>query len=198
MSNEITRAASPTCTPWTIAAADGQTRSEHVTGQSTGSGDGEAGPQLAARYDRDGLAVSATAHREAQPNGGALSLVVGNARLGRQNEAALTLARLSTPTQNGTACNIDILGAQINHGALNQDGSVGLNAGLMLTGAGAECTKTFRAGHSVTWGLSASMGTAASLGARDADGDGRPEVCGRVSASALTLGACLELPFGDD
>jgi len=78
-----------------------------------------------------------------------------------------------------------------NHGVLNDDGSVGHHIGLSAEAAGLEATITTPVA-SITLGASISEGLAASSGVRDADHDGKPEYCAKVSIPAFTLGYCLE------
>jgi len=61
----------------------------------------------------------------------------------------------------------------------------------MAEAAGLEATVTTPVA-SVTLGASVSDGIAGSSGVRDADHDGKPEYCAKVSIPAFTVGACLE------
>lgn len=78
-----------------------------------------------------------------------------------------------------------------NSGVHNDDGSVGKNVGLIAEAAGLEATLASPLG-SITLGAGVSIGVAGSSGVRDADHDGKPEYCAKLSIPALTLGYCLE------
>lgn len=80
----------------------------------------------------------------------------------------------------------------LNIGALNPDGSTGINLGVSATIVGAEGSLGYK-GVGGTGGLSAGGGLGASVGLRDSDGDGRQEVCARVNFGPFTVGQCREL-----
>lgn len=79
-------------------------------------------------------------------------------------------------------------------GVDNRDGSCGLNAGGSVSLVGAELTAEY-SGNSLTLGGSLGQAAAGSIGLRDADGDGRPELCIRLEGGPGIFGACIESPF---
>ena len=76
-------------------------------------------------------------------------------------------------------------------GAHNDDGSLGGNLGLGGNALGFEATLSTPVG-SVTYGDGLSLAASGSIGVRDADHDGKPEFCAKVSIPAYTFGVCLE------
>ncbi|QQR46384.1 hypothetical protein JKA73_09975 [Myxococcus xanthus] len=82
--------------------------------------------------------------------------------------------------------------AGINTNAPNPDGSVGINIGASATIVGGEVSLGY-SGNSATFGMSGGVGFGGSVGIRDSDGDGRQEVCARVSVGPVTLGRCREI-----
>ena len=81
--------------------------------------------------------------------------------------------------------------ARANLGEHNDDGSQGLNVGLVAELAGVEATISTPIG-SLTGGLSLSEGVSGFIGRRDADHDGKTEFCAKISIPAFTVGACVE------
>jgi len=73
----------------------------------------------------------------------------------------------------------------------NDDGSMGGNIGIGAQAFGAEATVSTPIG-SMTYGMSSSWGASGSTGVGDADHDGDPEFCAKLSIPAYTVGACLE------
>jgi hypothetical protein len=79
-------------------------------------------------------------------------------------------------------------------GTTNPDGSVGINAGVGANLIGIEGTATY-SGNSLTVGFAAGAGAEVSVGVRDFDKDGSPEMCARISVLFVTLGTCMEPLF---
>ena len=75
--------------------------------------------------------------------------------------------------------------------ALTGAEAIGLNAGYSLNTIAVEATLT-HSGNSVTFGLAAGPSAEASVGTRDADGDGNEELCVRVATGIVLGGACVE------
>jgi hypothetical protein len=113
-------------------------------------------------------------------------------QIGAQNELQVGLVRVggSAGILNGS---VETMTARVNAGIHNDDGSTGLNLGAGATAIGSEVT--VGGATSVTFGLAVSAGAGASVGARDIDSDGRPELCARVSYREFTGGICLESPL---
>jgi hypothetical protein len=85
----------------------------------------------------------------------------------------------------------DVFTARAHLGMQNPDGSCGFNAGVSATLVGAEGTAT--AGPvSVTLGAAIGFAAALSLGVRDADHDGKAEICGRIEYGVGAAGVCVE------
>jgi hypothetical protein len=111
-------------------------------------------------------------------------------QVGGENEAQVGLARVGVSKTNGNA-SAEFFTARASGGAHNDDGSIGFNAGAIATIAGAEGTLQ-HGGDSLTVGISAGVGAAFSVGLRDIDHNGTPELCVKVSAGFATLGICAE------
>lgn len=126
-----------------------------------------------------------------------VEVLSGSAQIGRQSEAQVAVARASM-TSNGApvdgTVSAEALTARANFGILNDDGSIGMNAGAAAVLAGMEVT-VGHSGWSATTGMSAQVGASASYGFRDADGDGSSEFCVKVSTPGPTAGVCVEWPF---
>lgn len=116
-----------------------------------------------------------------------------SAQVGAQNELQASLVRVGGAGGIIGAASAEAITARASAGIHNDDGSTGLNLSLGATGVAGEVT--LGSANSVTCGGAASAGGGASLGVRDADHDGKPELCGRVSWGAFTVGICLESPL---
>jgi hypothetical protein len=112
-------------------------------------------------------------------------------QVGAQNEAQVGLARVSVK-EGGTTGSMEVFTLRASAGVRNDDGSVGLNAGVGATAAGVEGTYAFEGGSSFTVGAAASFGMAGSIGDRDIDGDGARELCAKFSGAVFTVGFCVE------
>jgi len=87
----------------------------------------------------------------------------------------------------------DLLNASAHIGALNEDGSHGVNVGVGANLVNGEVTLDYR-GWSFSMGLGISLGgSIASGGGRDLDADDTPERCFKMTLGPLTLGECDEL-----
>ena len=104
-------------------------------------------------------------------------------------------SRIELHSQNpGQSLSVEKLTFKANLGTINPDGSVGINAGIGATLIGIEGTATI-SGNSLTVGFSAGAGAEVSVGVRDFDKDGSPEMCARISVLFVTLGTCMEPLF---
>jgi hypothetical protein len=92
---------------------------------------------------------------------------------------------------------VENLSTRLSVGTQNPDGSVGVNVGAAATVVGVEGTFS-HSGWSVTVGVGAGAGNEVSLGIRDQDRDGEPELCGRGGVGALTIGLCAEILQPDE
>ncbi len=161
--------------------------------------------------DPSGLYVSSSPTPDGESWAGEIALA--NARVGRGVLEGTAIEALGASTKTGADLDLQMFmlrdtlaisgggfGASItlsgpelraNLGEHNDDGSVGGNIGLGSQLFGVEATLSTPVG-SLTYGASASIGASGSLGVRDADHDGAPEFCAKVSVPAYTVGACLE------
>lgn len=112
-----------------------------------------------------------------------------SAQAGGENEAQVGMARVGLSGKNGNLTG-EVFTARANGGAHNDDGSIGFNAGAIATIVGAEGTLGTR--DSLTLGASVGLGAAVSVGLRDLDDNGVPEMCVKVSVGLLTAGICWE------
>jgi hypothetical protein len=102
------------------------------------------------------------------------------------------MARVGASTDDGHfSARSEVLTAQARAGFNNPDGSSGIGASMGATVVSAEATATLGP-VSLTVGASIGSTVGASLGVRDGDGDGKPEVCGRVEFGVGTVGLCVE------
>ena len=124
-------------------------------------------------------------------SGAAIEFLSGSVQVGAQSEAQLGFQRIAG---NGgvVSGSVETFTARANMGIHNDDGSLGWNVGAGVTAVGFEVT--IGEATSLTYGVGAGFGAGASLGARDSDGDGKTEFCGRASAGPVTVGVCLEDP----
>lgn len=141
----------------------------------------------------DSVHVSAAALKGRDPKTGFDAEVLSlSAQLGAQNELQAGLVRVGV-TGGIVTASPETITARANAGIHNDDGSTGLNLGVNATAVGSEVT----IGHasSLTYGVAASLGGGASIGLRDADHDGKRELCVRASVEQVTFGFCLESPL---
>lgn len=101
-----------------------------------------------------------------------------------------------TPGQgNALSAGVTLAAAEAGAGIANRDGSVGANVAAGVTLLAAELTARSGA-NEATVGVSYGFGVGASVGLRDIDGNGIPELCVRGDARAVvgvSVGACGEL-----
>ncbi len=118
------------------------------------------------------------------------------ARVGpRTLGADAVVERLGISVADGRAGIVgEVLSVGAELGTRNADGSKGVGIGLGAVLTGVEATVHLGRDNSVTLGTSAGVGAHFSVGLRDADHDGKPELCARVT-EFLTVAACIELPF---
>jgi hypothetical protein len=109
---------------------------------------------------------------------------------GGENEVQAGMARVGVSGKHGSI-SAEFLTARGNGGAHNDDGSVGFNSGLVATGVGIEGTLVDGA-DSATLGVAVSWGASFSIGVRDIDANGEPELCVKGSVGFLTAGLCVE------
>jgi hypothetical protein len=130
-------------------------------------------------------------------------VLTGSVQVGLETEAQVGLLRIGASKDDGTAsATVDAFTARAAIGIHNPDGSTGLNLGLSATTLGFEGSHTFGSsapkeisGRSDTGGAALGVGGEASIGLRDADHDGRLELCVRMGAKVGTIGYCLEKPW---
>ncbi len=116
------------------------------------------------------------------------------ARAGLQWDASVGVVNVGfSDDENRNKIHMDILSLKSGYGIRNPDGSTGVNVGISGTIIAVEGTATTpNAKLSVTFGAGVTLKGEASLGFRDIDNDGITKICGRLSLSWWTLGACVE------
>lgn len=117
-------------------------------------------------------------------------------KVGPQSEATATGVHLEVGTNKGgpQRFSMDIGRATAHWGTHNADGSRGFNAGASANVAATEGTVSV-GGNSATLGGSVGVGASGSVGVRDADRDGDPELCVSTSVglgAGVSGGLCLE------
>jgi hypothetical protein len=153
-------------------------------------------PYLAAGKTEDGDSVYAGAAlvKAHLPGDHDLELLSASGQVGIESELQAAVGR-GTVTSGmflfDASVSAEALSARANIGIQNDDGSVGANVGANAEVVGAEVTPS-RSGWSATFGLSISAGASGSIGFRDADGDGRGELCAKLSVPLFTAGLCAE------
>jgi hypothetical protein len=119
-------------------------------------------------------------------------------QVGAQTEVQAGLARVGIALGDSGRGHMDVLTARAHAGIHNDDGSVGANAGATVTAASVEASFNHH-GFSLNLGVGVGAGLSIGAGMRDADEDGNPEACFRLSGGVLgkgTLGVCVEMPGG--
>jgi hypothetical protein len=154
-----------------------------------------SGPYASAGYAAGGHAVFAGAAlvKGRDASGLELEATTVSVQVGAQSEAQGAVVRASVSGAHG-AIGSDLGSASAHAGIHNADGSTGLNAGAGAVAIAGEATLSGKA-NSITIGAGYGVGGEASIGVRDKDGNGEPEVCFRVGLKFATVGACVELPF---
>ena len=89
--------------------------------------------------------------------------------------------------------NLDVGAVEYGPGLKNADGSRGLHVGGNATSIGIEGTAHKQGVGSITGGFGAGLSAEASVGTKQ-EGDST-ELCGRLSAGIVTVGACVALPY---
>lgn len=138
----------------------------------------------------DALYAGVAALKGRTPSGVEVEYLSASVQAGGENEAQTALARVGVSGKRGSA-GLEVFSARVAGGAHNEDGSSGINSSAQVTAFGVEGTLRIGAG-SVTFGASLGLGAAVSVGVKDADSDGNPEFCGKLSMGPVTLGACVE------
>lgn len=119
-------------------------------------------------------------------------LISVSGQVGAQPEVSAGMARVGIFSDDGTnAATMDVFTARMGVGTHNRDGSRGVNVGATATAIGVEGT-IGASGWSFTAGAAVGVGADVSVGTRDQDRDGKRELCGRITAGPVTLGACVE------
>ncbi len=154
-----------------------------------------SGPYASAGHAPGGHAVFAGAAlvKGRDASGLELETATVSVQVGAQSEAQGAVARASVSGAHG-AISSDLGSANAHAGIHNADGSTGLNAGAGAVAIAGEATLAGKA-NSITVGAGYGIGAEGSIGVRDKDRNGQPEVCFRVGLKFATLGACVELPF---
>jgi hypothetical protein len=154
-----------------------------------------SGPYAAAGYSQGGHALHAGAAlvKGRDASGLELEAVSVSGQIGAQSEAQGAVGRVGVSGKLG-GIGGDLATANAHAGIHNPDGSTGLNAGAGAVLIAGEVTLSGKA-NSVSLGAGLGVGGELSVGLRDKDGDGQPEVCFRVSTKFAMVGACIELPF---
>jgi hypothetical protein len=117
------------------------------------------------------------------------------ARVGPAVGAEAVVERLGVSVADGQIRIVgEFLAVGAELGTRNADGSKGFGIGLGAVLTGVEATLHLGHDNSVTLGTSAGVGAHVSVGVRDADHDGKPELCARVT-EFVTIAGCIELPF---
>lgn len=116
---------------------------------------------------------------------------VREARIGAQTSLTNATLRADATLSDAVSAHAEVFSASANVGVYNADGSVGLNAGAGVNVASADVTYD-ASGFRLSAGLSEGFGAGGSFGVRDADGDGRRESCGSISAGPINVGSCYE------
>jgi len=141
----------------------------------------------------DSVYVGVAALKGHDPKSGLdVEVLSASEQKGLQMESQAALARAGWADSH-VSLSAEALTIRATHGIHNDDGSTGYNVMGLATAVGAEGTLV-RGANSLTAGLSIGAGAAGSIGFRDIDHDGRPEICVKGSLGYVTLGACVELP----
>ena len=119
-----------------------------------------------------------------------LEVFSASLQVGLQNEAQAALAHVGLSGKHGSLA-ADFFTARATEGIHNDDGSTLVNVGALATILGTEGTLRAGAG-SFTFGLAAGGGGALSVGVRDIDDNGTPELCVKASIGPVTIGFCSE------
>jgi hypothetical protein len=125
---------------------------------------------------------------------GTSQLATAYVQYGDDKDAQVALAR-QTVALSGHGYGVAVTGQtgvlRANLGEHNDDGSIGGNIGSGVEAFGVEVTVETPVG-SLTYGQGASLALGGSMGVRDRDHDGKPELCAKFSIPDYTVGACVE------
>jgi len=161
-------------------------------------------PNIRPRFDvistSDDLAISASLLRDRERvHGLELDILSVAARSGSAEEGGhATLVHLGVSSDDGRkAVRDELFTATARSGIENVDGSIGVHLGAGAAIATVEATWPLGDLGSVTLGATAGVGAAGSIGVRDADKDGKGELCGRVEYLWGIVGLCVENPFAN-
>jgi hypothetical protein len=111
---------------------------------------------------------------------------------GAEHAVQVGMARIGGSTDSGHfSAKAEVFTAKAHASVEGPDGSLEVSAGMGVVIVGAEITGTLGP-VSVTVGASAGLSARGSIAVRDADKDGKPELCGRVSYGPATTGVCVE------
>lgn len=144
-------------------------------------------------HDGKSVFVAGAVTKGKMGDGTDLETLSVSVQVGQQSEAQATMMRVGYAGKNVSGSS-EHATLNAHYGTENSDGSRGLNIGASATVAAAEITIT-DSGSSRTIGVSEGIGAESHVGVRDADKDGRPELCVRVGALFFTAGACFESPI---
>lgn len=141
---------------------------------------------------RDSMYVAGAILKGRDASGAEVEVVSASVQVGAQNEAQFGFQRVGG-AKGALSGTVETFALRANAGIHNDDGSTGLNLGASATGIGFE--GTLGRSNSVTYGVGAGFGVGASIGVRDGDGNGKKELCVRISAGPALGGICLESPL---
>jgi hypothetical protein len=154
-----------------------------------------SGPYADAGYSAGGHALHAGVAlvKGRDASGLELEALSASVQVGAQHEAQAGAVRVGFSGAKGAIAGEGGT-ANAHIGIHNPDGSTGLNTGAGAVMVGGELTLGANA-NSLTVGTGVGVGAEMSVGLRDKDGNGQPEVCFRLGVKFATVGACVELPF---
>jgi hypothetical protein len=152
------------------------------------------GPSPEGDSQRSEVAFVKSSNPSGALQGSSLEVLGVVAQSGAQSNHELIAMRSTLALSHagfGLAVTADGPSLRASLGVHNDDGSLGGNLGLGGNALGFEATLSTPVG-SVTYGDGLSLAASGSIGVRDADHDGKPEYCAKVSLPAYTFGVCLE------
>jgi hypothetical protein len=152
---------------------------------------GVSGPHAEAHAENGDLYAGAFALRGSQGGIDVEVFSVSAHSSEREAAAQAAMARMGGAFDIRVEAQMEVFTAQSHSTLKNPDGSTGFGASAGTTLVGGEITLSTR-GFSVTGALSMGPTVGASLGVRDSDRDGDPELCGRVDFAVGAFGLCLE------
>lgn len=124
---------------------------------------------------------------------GPAEIVSVSVQVGAHTQASVAVGRMEVQGNEGaTQTTIEAATVDAHVGRYNADGSEGLTVGVTTIVGAALTHHQYEGGNSVSIGGGVGLGAAGSVGTRDADGDGEPEVCAQLSVGFVAGGACVE------